>query len=98
QGDPAANAASNTTLRQVIAAYTILGDPARRARYDNRTTAPQTITPHQTTPAQNNPPPPPPPPPNRPPEPRPTPPPRPAADPSRPCALAPQPPVTTNHR
>ncbi len=40
--DPAEHAASSTTLQQAIAAYTVLGDPARRARYDQR-------TPQQTT-------------------------------------------------
>ena len=49
-GDPADNAASTTTLQQVIAAYAILGDPARRARYDHRTTAHPTSTPTRTRP------------------------------------------------
>ena len=45
QGDAEANAASNTTLQQVIAAHAILGDPARRTRYDNHTTTHQPATP-----------------------------------------------------
>jgi curved DNA-binding protein CbpA len=39
-GDPAEHAASNTTLQQVTAAYAVLGDPARRASYDNHHTTP----------------------------------------------------------
>lgn len=35
---PADNTASSSTLQQVIAAYAILGDPARRTGYDHRTT------------------------------------------------------------
>jgi curved DNA-binding protein CbpA len=37
--NPAGNAASNSTLQEVIAAYAILGDPARRASYDHHTQA-----------------------------------------------------------
>ena len=37
-GDAAELAASSTTLQQAIAAYTVLGDPARRARYDHPVT------------------------------------------------------------
>jgi DnaJ-class molecular chaperone len=37
-GDPSDNAASNITLQQALAAYAVLGDPARRAGYDQRTT------------------------------------------------------------
>ena len=40
-GDPAASAASDRTLQQVIAAYAILGDPARRASHDH-------VAPHTT--------------------------------------------------
>jgi curved DNA-binding protein CbpA len=43
RGDPADNAASDTTLQQVIAAYAILGDPACRAGHDHPT------GPHQTS-------------------------------------------------
>jgi curved DNA-binding protein CbpA len=50
QSDPAANAASNTTLQQVIAAYTILRDPARRASYDHCTTPSQPSTPTRNRP------------------------------------------------
>jgi curved DNA-binding protein CbpA len=41
-GNPADNAASDRTLQQVIAAYAILGDPARRAGRDH--TRPQTTS------------------------------------------------------
>ncbi|WP_270889045.1 J domain-containing protein [Pedococcus sp. 5OH_020] len=34
----AATAAANTTLQRAIAAYATLGDPARRAEYDQRVT------------------------------------------------------------
>jgi curved DNA-binding protein CbpA len=37
-GEPAASAVSDTTLQQAIAAYSILGDPARRAHYDHPAT------------------------------------------------------------
>ena len=36
---PARGGASNSTLEQAIAAYALLGDPARRAEYDHSTTA-----------------------------------------------------------
>jgi curved DNA-binding protein CbpA len=36
-GDPSDSAASNTTLQQAIDAYTVLGDPVRRASYDQHT-------------------------------------------------------------
>lgn len=39
------DASSNTTLQQAISAYTVLGDPARRARYDHRTTPDRSSTP-----------------------------------------------------
>lgn len=39
------DASSNTTLQQAISAYTVLGDPARRARYDHRTTLDRSSTP-----------------------------------------------------
>lgn len=42
-GDPSDNAAANITLQQAIAAYTVLADPASRARYDHHT------TPHRTS-------------------------------------------------
>ena len=42
--DPAGDAASNSTLQEVIAAYAILGDPARRAGYDHRTSTHPTRT------------------------------------------------------
>jgi curved DNA-binding protein CbpA len=51
QGDPASSAASDRTLQQVIAAYAILADPARRAGHDHvapRTTG--TPTPTRTRP------------------------------------------------
>jgi curved DNA-binding protein CbpA len=37
-GDPAISAISDATLRQVVSAYSILGDPGRRAHYDHPTT------------------------------------------------------------
>jgi curved DNA-binding protein CbpA len=37
-GEPAASAVSDTTLQQAISAYSILGDPARRAHYDHPAT------------------------------------------------------------
>jgi curved DNA-binding protein CbpA len=43
-GGPAASAVSDTTLQQAISAYSILGDPGRRAHYD-RTTTPIAPTP-----------------------------------------------------
>lgn len=43
RGNPADNAASDRTLQQVIAAYAILGDQARRADHE-----------HPTGPHQNN--------------------------------------------
>ena len=46
--DTEADSASNTTLQQVVGAYTILGDPARRASYDHRT------HPHRPTTATRN--------------------------------------------
>ncbi len=42
--DPVDDAASSTTLQQAFAAYTVLGDPARRARYDRPVTAQQATT------------------------------------------------------
>ena len=44
-GDAAELAASSTTLQQAIAAYTVLGDPARRARYDHPVTPQPTTAP-----------------------------------------------------
>jgi DnaJ-class molecular chaperone len=41
---------ANATLQQVIAAYTVLGDPARRAVYDRSTTPQQARTPTSTRP------------------------------------------------
>ena len=38
--DEPQNAASDTTLQQVLAAYTVLHDPARRADYDRQTRPP----------------------------------------------------------
>lgn len=35
--DESQNAASDTTLQQILAAYTVLHDPARRADYDRET-------------------------------------------------------------
>ncbi len=43
-GEPADRAVSDTTLQQAISAYSILGDPGRRAHYD-RTTTPIAPTP-----------------------------------------------------
>ena len=37
-GEPADSAVSDNTLQQAISAYSVLGDPARRAHYDHRTT------------------------------------------------------------
>jgi curved DNA-binding protein CbpA len=34
--DPAASARSDTALQELLAAYTVLSDPARRADYDHR--------------------------------------------------------------
>ena len=38
-GEPADSAVSDTTLARAISAYSILGDPARRAHYDHPATA-----------------------------------------------------------
>lgn len=43
-GNRADNEASNTALQHVIGAYAILGDPARRASYDHRTSTHRTST------------------------------------------------------
>jgi DnaJ-class molecular chaperone len=43
--DPTNDASSTVTLVRAISAYSVLGDPASRARYDHSTT-----TPHQTSP------------------------------------------------
>ena len=43
-GEPAGNAASNSTLQQVIAAYAILSDPGRRRDYDGRACSHHTRT------------------------------------------------------
>jgi curved DNA-binding protein CbpA len=43
-GEPAGNATSNSTLQEVIAAYAILGDPARRTSYHHRTSTHSTPT------------------------------------------------------
>jgi preprotein translocase subunit Sec63 len=48
RGNPADNAASDRTLQQVIAAYAILGDPARRAGLP--TGPPQTSIPTRVRP------------------------------------------------
>ena len=48
-GDPAASAASDRTLQQVIAAYAILSDPARQAGHDH-TGPPETSTPTRIRP------------------------------------------------
>lgn len=46
--DESHNAASDTTLQQVLTAYTVLHDPARRADYDRtRTRHPQAHQPQQ---------------------------------------------------
>lgn len=45
QGDPSDDIASNVTLQQAISAYAVLGDPARRDRYDRRTSPHRTSTP-----------------------------------------------------
>jgi hypothetical protein len=44
-GEPADSAVSDTTLQQVISAYSVLGDPARRALYDHRITSTRAATP-----------------------------------------------------
>jgi len=49
--DPAEHAASSTSLQQAIAAYTVLGDPGRRARHDQRTPQ-QATTPSPVRPAR----------------------------------------------
>ena len=49
-GEPADKAASLTTLQQVIAAYAILSDPARRTGDDRRT------SPHRPAPDPRSPP------------------------------------------
>jgi len=49
-GEPAGNATSNSTLQEVIAAYAILGDPARRTSYHHRTSTHPTRTPPRTPP------------------------------------------------
>jgi len=43
---------ANATLQQVITAYTVLGDPARRAVYDRRTTPQPAMSPTPTRPAR----------------------------------------------
>lgn len=45
RGNPDDNAASDRTLQQVIAAYALLGDPARRTGLDHPIGAPQTTSP-----------------------------------------------------
>jgi curved DNA-binding protein CbpA len=52
--DQADNAASNATLLQVNAAYAALGDPARRAGYDHRTSPQRTMTPTRVRPAMRS--------------------------------------------
>jgi len=44
-GEPSDNAVSDATLQQVISAYSVLGDPARRAGYDHRITPTRPATP-----------------------------------------------------
>jgi DnaJ-class molecular chaperone len=51
-GDGAGTEATNTTVQQVIAAYTVLGDPARRAVYDRRTSPPHLNNPTPSRPAR----------------------------------------------
>lgn len=48
-GEPAGNAASNSTLQEAIAAYAILSDPDRRRDYDDRTSTHPTRTATRTT-------------------------------------------------
>ena len=45
RGDPPEDTASNDRLQQALSAYTVLGDPGRRASYDHRTTRREAITP-----------------------------------------------------
>jgi curved DNA-binding protein CbpA len=51
-GSPADNAASTAALQQAIAAYLVLGDPARRAGYDHGTMARRAGTPIPVRPAR----------------------------------------------
>jgi DnaJ-class molecular chaperone len=53
-GDVGDAEAKNTTVRQVIAAYTVLGDPARRAVYDRSTSPPHRMTPTPIHPARRS--------------------------------------------
>jgi DnaJ-class molecular chaperone len=46
-GDQSQSAGSDTTLRQVLAAYTVLHDPARRADYDQQAKPPAHHAPRQ---------------------------------------------------
>jgi len=43
-GEPVEKAAATATLQELTAAYAILGDPTRRARYDHRTSPQPTTT------------------------------------------------------
>lgn len=47
-GEPADSAVSDTTLQQAISAYSVLGDPARRALYDHRTSPTKPAPPIRT--------------------------------------------------
>lgn len=53
---PSDDAASGITLQRVISAYAVLGDPARRARYDHLTAPHRASTPIRTHPALRSPP------------------------------------------
>ena len=44
-GGPSDDTTSSNTLQQALLAYTVLGDPTRRAEYDHRTTRHRTGTP-----------------------------------------------------
>lgn len=49
-GDHTETDATNTIARQVIAAYAVLGDPARRAAYDRRATPQDVKSPNRSAP------------------------------------------------
>lgn len=52
RGNPADNAASTATLQQAMAAYLVLGDPARRVGYDQGTIERRASTPIPVRPAR----------------------------------------------
>ena len=54
-GDVVDTEAQDATVHEVIAAYTVLGDPARRAAYDRSTTVQQVQDPTQVRPERRAP-------------------------------------------